>query len=142
MQLMVIQDSDRLKIGSIAAQVGMELANGYRISKVNDKSVIGQCDGHTEKFFDPTSIYYTEAVRWGNTCTAVDKKAEDEAAIVRKFRHGESAYRQYVEYGYAPALSDRIEEAGYSFAKQVETHRQIAIAQLEKAGVMQCSNQA
>ena len=35
MQLMVIQDSDRTKIGSIAAQVGMELSNGYKIVKVN-----------------------------------------------------------------------------------------------------------
>lgn len=37
MQLMVIQDSDRLKIGSISAQVGMELANGYKVVKVTKK---------------------------------------------------------------------------------------------------------
>lgn len=142
MQLMVIQDSDRLKIGSMAAQVGMELANGYRISKVNDKSVIGQCDGHTEKFFDPTSIYYTEAVRWGFTSLVVDEKAENSAALVRKFRDGESAHRQYVEYGYAPPISDRIEEAGYDFAKLVQKQRELAIAQLEKAGEVPCSTQA
>ena len=42
MQLMVIQDSDRTKIGSIAAHVGMELANGLKIVKVNEKSVIAR----------------------------------------------------------------------------------------------------
>ena len=133
MQLMVIQDSDRLKIGSMAAQVGMELANGYRISKVNDKSVIGQCDGHTEKFFDPTSIYYTEAVCWGYTGATVDKKAENEAAIVRKFRHGEAAHRQYIEYGYAPPISNSIEAAGFDFAKEVQANRELAIAELLEA---------
>jgi len=42
MQLMVIQDSDNLKIGEIAAFVGIELANGYKVVKVNDKSAIAR----------------------------------------------------------------------------------------------------
>lgn len=124
MHLKVITDSDRSGIGTIDAQVGMELANGYTISKVHEKSVIGQCKGHTEKFFAPTSIFYSEAICWGFSNCAVDKQAENLAALTRKFRQGESVYQQYVEYSYAPALSDRIEEAGYSFAKQVEAHRQ------------------
>ncbi|KJH69793.1 hypothetical protein [Aliterella atlantica] len=139
MQLMVIQDSDRTKIGSVAAQVGMELANGYKVSKVNDKSVIAQCNGHTEKFFDPTSIYYTEATRWGFRCSTVDEKVETLAALTRKFRYGESACQQYIDYGYASALSNRIEEAGFSFAKLVQKQREEAIAQLQKAEVVECS---
>ncbi len=74
MQLMVIQDSDNLKIGSIAAQVGMKLANGYKVVKscagklpraelyvkVNDKSAIARSavpeaiaehDGHAREVF-------------------------------------------------------------------------------------------
>lgn len=129
MQLRVIQDSDRLSIGTIEAQVGMRLANRYKITKVHTKSIVGECNGHTDKFFAPESIYYTEAVRWGFSHPAVDKKAENLAALTRKFRYGEAAHQQYVEYGYAPTLTDGIEEAGYSFAKQVEAHRQSALAQ-------------
>ena len=98
MQLMVIQDSDRLKIGMIAAHVGMELANGYKIVKVNEKSVIARSavleaiaehDGHTEKFFDPTSIFYTEAIAWGFPGKiGVDERAEELAARVRNFERG------------------------------------------------------
>lgn len=128
MQLMIVTDSDRTKVGSMAAQVGMKLANGYKISKVNNKSVIAQCNGHTEKFFDPTSIYYTETTLWGFSCSTVDEKTETLAALTRKFRHGESAYQQYIDYGYAPTLSDRIEAAGYNFALLVQKQRQIAIA--------------
>lgn len=139
MQLMVIQDSDRTKIGSITAQVGMELANGYKVSKVNDKSVIAHYDGHFDKFFDSSSIYYTEAVRWGFSNPAVDEEAETLAALTRKFRHGEAAYQQYIEYGYAPALSNRIEQAGYDFAEQVQKQREEALVQLQKGEVIECS---
>ena len=45
MQLMIIQDSDRLKIGSIAAFVGMELANGYKIVKVNYSKLSNKLPG-------------------------------------------------------------------------------------------------
>ena len=92
MQLMVIQDSDRTKIGEIEAQAGMELANGYKVVKVNDKSAIAEHDGHSEKFFDPTSIFYTEAIAWGFSEKAgVDGRAENLAASVRKFNRGEEA---------------------------------------------------
>lgn len=135
MQLKVIQDSDRLDIGTIEAQVGMRLANGYTITKVHTESVVAECNGHTDKFFPPESIYYSEAVRWGFSHPTVDAQAENLAALVRKFRYGEAAHHQYVEYGYTPTLADRIEEAGFAFAKQVEAHRKSAIAQLEEAGV-------
>ena len=129
MQLMVIQDSDRLKIGNLDAQVGMELANGYKIVKVNSKSAIAKRDNHTEKFFDPTSIFYTEAVNWGIAGKAgVDGRAEGLAAVVRKFNRGEEAYQKFQEYGYTLQLLDPIEEAGYNFAKEVEEKRQLAIS--------------
>lgn len=133
MQLKVIQDSDHLSIGTIEAQVGMRLANSYKISKVNAKSVVAFNNGHTDKFFAPISIYYTEAVRWDFNHPDVDEQAENLAALTRKFTRGESAYQQYMEYGYAPGLIDRIEEAGFDFAEQVQRMRQQAIAQLEKA---------
>lgn len=135
MQLRVITDSDRTCLGIIEAQVGIRLANGYTISKVHPKSVVAECNGHTDKFFPPESIFYTEAVRWGFSHPTVDENAENEAAITRKFRHGEAAHQQYINYGYAPALADGIEEAGFAFAKLVEAHRKSAIAQLEEAGV-------
>lgn len=129
MQLMVIQDSDLTGIGRIDAQVGIELANGYKIVKVNGKSVIAERDNHTEKFFDPISIYYTEAVNWGFAGKAgVDGRAEGLAAVVRKFNRGEEAYQKFQEYGYPLQLFDPIEEAGYNFAKEVEQKRQLAIS--------------
>lgn len=139
MRLMVIQDSDRTKIGSIAAQVGMELANGYKVVKVNDKSAIAEHDGHSEKFFDPTSIFYTEAKSWGFSAKAgVDGRAENLAASVRKFNRGEEAYQKFQEYGCVLQLFDPLEKAGYDFAKEVFAQRQSAIsnslvAQLETA---------
>lgn len=139
MQLKVITDSDRSGIGTIDAQIGMELANGYTISKVHEKSVVAECKGHTDKFFAPTSIFYTEAVQWGFSHPAVDTQVENLAALTRKFKQGESAYQQYIDYGYAPILSNRIEQAGYSFAQQVQADRLRAIAQLEKAEMLKCS---
>lgn len=117
----------------------MKLANGYKISKVHQESVVGECNGHTDKFFPPESIYYTEAVRWGFSHPSVDEQVENLAAITRKFRQGEAAHQQYLDYGYVPSLSNCIESAGYNFAEQVQAERLKAIAQLDKAGVMQCS---
>ncbi len=126
---MVIQDSDLTGIGRIDAQVGIELANGYKIVKVNGKSVIAERDNHTEKFFDPISIYYTEAVNWGFAGKAgVDGRAEGLAAVVRKFNRGEIAYQQYLERGFISLLSDRIEKAGYDFAKETMGLREVAIS--------------
>lgn len=139
MQLIVIQDSDRLGIGKIDAQVGMELANGYLIVKVNHKSAIAEHDGYSEKFFDPTSIFYTEARAWGFPGKfGVDKRAEEQAATVRNFERGELAYKQYHDYGYVVSLGDAIEQAGFDFAKELQAQRQLAIsnslvAQLETA---------
>ncbi len=96
MQLMVIQDSDRTGIGRIDAQVGMELANGYKIVKVNDKSAIGEHDGHTEKFFDPTSISILRQIAWGFFINAgVDGQAESLAASVRRFNRGEKLTKSF-----------------------------------------------
>lgn len=128
MQLMVIQDSVRTGIGRIDAQVGMELANGYKIVKVNDKSAIAEHDGHSEKFFDPTSIFYTEAIAWGFSGKAgVDGRAENLAASVRKFNHGEEAYQKFQEYGCTLPLNDPLEKVGYDFAKVVQEMREAAI---------------
>ena len=107
----------------------MELANGYKIVKVNGKSVIAERDNHTEKFFHPTSIFYTEAVNWGFAGKAgVDGRAEGLAAVVRKFNRGEEAYRKFQEYGGTLSLNDPLEKAGYDFAKKVEVKRQLAIS--------------
>jgi len=148
MQLMIIQDSDRLKIGSIAAFVGMELANGYKIVKVNNKSAIARSavpeaiaehQRHTEKFFDPTSIFYTEAIAWGFPGKAgVDRRAESLAAFVRRFERGKLVYQQHQEHKYISPIVDSIEQAGYDFAKEVLAQKQLAIsnslvAQLETA---------
>ena len=130
MQLMVIQDSDSSGIGKIMAQVGMELANGYKIIKVNDKSVIAERNNHTEKFFDPTSIYYTEALAWEFTCSKVDAQTEQLAAIKNKFAHGERKFKLYHENGYVLPLGDRIEQSGFDFAKEVQAQRDLAIAKL------------
>lgn len=141
MQLNVITDSDRAGIGTIDAQIGMELANRYKINKVHEKSVVAECNGHTDKFLAPESIYYTEAICWGFSHPDINEQAENLAALTRKFKQGESAYQQYLDYGYTPALDDWVEEAGYNFAKLVQAHRQLAIAQLEKAEVAKCNIQ-
>lgn len=135
MQLMVIQDSDNSKIGEIAASTGMELANGYKIIKVNNKSAIAVSRGrHTEKFCDPTSIFYTEAIAWGFPENySVNRQAEELAATLRKFERGEQAYKQYHEHEYILPLCDRREQAGYDFAKEVQAKRELAIAQLLEA---------
>ena len=130
MQLMVIPDSDHTKIGSIAATVDMELANGYKVVKVNEKSVIAERHGHTEKFFDPTSIFYTEAIVWGFICSKVNDQTEQLAAMKEKFAHGERKFKLYHENGYVLPLRDPIEQAGYNFAKEVQVQRKLAIAEL------------
>lgn len=117
MQLKVITDTDRLSVGTIEVKVGMRLANGYKVSKVHTKSIVGECNGHTDKFFPPESIFYTEAAHWGFSHPTVDAPGENLAAITRKFRYGEAAHQQYVTYGYAPTLADGVEEAGYSERK-------------------------
>ncbi len=118
----------RTKIGEIEAQAGMELANGCKVVKVNDKSVIAEHDGHSEKFFDPTSIFYTEAKSWGFSAKAgVDRRAENLAASVRKFNRGIEAYQKFQEYGYTLPLNDPLEKAGYDFAKVVQEMREAAI---------------
>ena len=95
MQLMVvIQDSDRLGIGEIDAQVGMKLANGYKIVKVYNKSIIGENHSYTDKLFSPISIYYTQAARWGFTCSDVNDQSEQLAAINKIFGRGEGKFRQ------------------------------------------------
>ena len=131
MQLMVIQDSDNLKIGNIDAQVGMELSNGYKVVKVNDKSAIAEHDGHSEKFFDPTSIFYTEATRWRFTCSKVDVQTEQLAPIKNKFAHGERKFKLYQENGYILPLCNCIEQAGYDFAKEVQVQKELAITKME-----------
>ena len=148
MQLRVIQDSNNLGIGKIDAQVGMKLANGYKIVKVNDKSMIARSavpeaiaerDNHTEKFFHPTSIYYTVATAWGFTCSKVNDQTEQLAAIKKKFTHGERKFKLYHENGYVLSLCEaryrarlryRIEQAGYDFAKEVQVQKDSEIAKL------------
>ena len=106
----------------------MELANGYKVVKVNDKSAIAKHDGHIEKFFDPTSIFYTEAIAWGFSEKAgVDGRAENLAASVRKFNRGIEAYQKFQEYGCVVPLNDPLEKAGYDFAKDVQVLRKSAI---------------
>ena len=133
MQLMVIQDSDRTGIGNIDAQVGMKLANGYTVVKINDKSIIGENHSHTDKLFSPISIYYTQAARWGFTCSDIDDQTEQLAAINKIFGHGERKFRLYHENGYVLPLSDRLEQAGYDFAKEMQAHRELVIRELLEA---------
>ena len=94
MQLRVIQDSNNIGIGEIDAQVGMKLANGYKVVKVHNKSIIGENHSYTDKLFSPISIYYTEAARWGFTCSNVDNQTEQLAAIRKIFARGEGKFRQ------------------------------------------------
>lgn len=94
MQLRVIQDSNNIGIGEIDAQVGMKLANGYKVVKVHNKSIIGENHSYTDKLFSPISIYYTEAARWGFTCSNVDNQTELLAAIRKIFARGEGKFRQ------------------------------------------------
>jgi hypothetical protein len=133
MQLTIIKNSDSEGIGKIEAQVGMELANGYKVLKVNDKSVVAELDVHQEKFFPITFIYYSEAMRWEFTCSTVDTQTEKLAAIKKKFMRGEKKYKLYYENGYILPLSDRTEQAGYDFAKEMQVQRSLVIAELEKA---------
>jgi len=138
MQLRVIKDSNNegiSKLGKIDAQVGMELANGYTVTKVNDKSVIAEHDGHTEKFFSITSIYYTEATRWRFTCSVVNHEAEKKAAIARKFERGEAIFQQHYGQNITLSLSldDPLEQAGYEFARKVQVQRELVIAKLLEA---------
>ena len=100
MQLRVIQDSNNIGIGKSDAQVGMKLANGYKIVKVHNKSIIGENHSYTDKLFSPTSIYYTEAVRWGFTCSDVNDQSEQLAAINKIFARGEGKFRQFSDNGY------------------------------------------
>lgn len=130
---MVIQDTNNEGIGEIEAQVGMELADGYKIIKVNNKNVIAERDNHTEKFFHPTSICYTEATAWGFTCFKVNDQTEQLAAIKKKFTHGERKFKLYHENGYVLPLGDRIEQAGYDFAEEMQVQRELAIAELLEA---------
>jgi len=130
MQLRVIQDSNNLGIGKIDAQVGMKLANGYKIVKVHNKSIIGENHSYTDKLFSPTSIYYTEAVHWGFNCAAVDNQTEQLAAIRKIFTRGEGKFRQFSENGYVMPLCDRLEVAGYEFAKEMQANREAAVLEL------------
>lgn len=130
MWLKVIQDSNNLGIGEIDAQVGMKLANGYKIVKVHNKSVIAENHSYTDKLFPPISIYYTEAARWGFTCPAVDDQVEQVAAMKKKFVRGEGKFRQFSENGYVLPLCDCIEVAGYDFAKEMQAKREAAVLEL------------
>ena len=130
MQLRVIQDSDNLGVGNIDAQVGMKLANGYTVVKINDKSIIGENHAHTDKLFSPISIYYTQAADWGFTCSDVDDQTEQLAAINKIFGHGERKFRLYHQNGYVLPLSDRIEQAGYNFAKEMQANRETVVLEL------------
>ncbi|WP_009631578.1 hypothetical protein [Synechocystis sp. PCC 7509] len=94
MQLRVIQDSNNLGIGKIDAQVSMKLANGYKVVKVHNKSIIGENHAYTDKLFSPISIYYTQAARWGFTCPTVNDQSEQLAAIKKIFGRGEGKFRQ------------------------------------------------
>lgn len=118
------------------------MANGYKITKVNSQSIVAECNGHIDKVFPHVSIYYTEATCWGYSNSTVDEQAQNTAALVRKFRHGEAAYQQYLDYGYTPVLSDRIAEAGFSFAKRVQAYREVAIAHCKKLKLQQQSAEA
>ena len=133
MQLRVIKDTNNEgigKLGRIDAIVGMELANGYTVIKVNNKSVIAELDGYKEKFFPVTSIYYTEATRWGFTCSAVNHQAEKKAAIARNFERGEAIFGRHYKQNITLSLDDAVEQAGYNFAKEVQVQRKLGIAEL------------
>ncbi len=134
MQLRVIKDTNNEgigKLGRIDAQIGMELANGYTIVKVNEKSIIAEHNGYKEKFFIATSIYYTEAICWGFTCSVVNHRAEKKAAIARNFQRGEAIFGQHYEQNITLSLDDAVERAGYEFAKEVQVQRRLAIAKVE-----------
>jgi len=138
MQLIVIKDSDDVALGKIEARVGMWLANGYQIIKVNAKSLIARDkEEFEEKFTSPTSVYYTEAKRWGFSSREVDDSVENRAVLMRKFRWGEFAYQHYIEYGVILPLSDSVECAGYEFAKKVDKMRSIEVQQLSKQEVLE-----
>ena len=133
MQLRVIKDTNNEgigKLGRIDAIVGMELANGYTVIKVNNKSVIAELDGYKEKFFIATSIYYAEATRWGFTCSVVDHQTENKAAIAREFERGEAIFQQHYEQNITLLLEDAVKRAGYEFAKKMQVQRELEIAKL------------
>ncbi len=133
MQLRIIKDTNNEgigKLGRIDAIVGMELANGYTVIKVNNKSVIAELDGYEEKFFIATSIYYTEAICWGFTGFVVNHQAEKKAAIARNFERGEAIFRQHYEQNITLLLEDTVKRAGYEFALKMQVQRELAIAAL------------
>jgi hypothetical protein len=134
MQLRVVKDTNNEgigKLGKIEAQVGMELANGYKVVKVNDKSVIAELNSYKQKFFPVTSIYYTEATCWGFTCSLVNHQAQKKAAIARRFERGEAVFQQHYERNITLLPDDSVERAGYEFALKVQAQRQLAIAKVE-----------
>lgn len=136
MQLRIIKDTNNEgigKLGRIDAQVGMELASGYTVVKVNEKSVIAELDGYKEKFFPITSIYYTEATRWGFTCSAVNHQVEKKAAIARNFERGEAILGQHYEQNITLSLDDAVKRAGYEFALKVQVQRELTITKLLEA---------
>ena len=133
MQLRVIQDSNNLEVGRIEAQVGMKLTNEYKIVKVKDESITAEHDGHTGKFLSITSIYYTEATRWGFTCSVVNHQAEKRTAITRKFERGEAIFGQHYEQNITLSLDDAAKSAGYEFALKIQVQRELAIAELLEA---------
>jgi hypothetical protein len=138
MQLIVIKDSDDVALGKIEARLGMWLANGYQIIKVNVKSLIARDkEEFEEKFTSPTSVYYTEAKRWGFSSREVDDSVENRAALMRKFRRGEFAYQHYIEYGVILPLSDSIERAGYEFARKLQEMRSSEIQRLMEQEVLE-----
>ena len=110
-----------------------------RLRGAQRTSAIAEHQRHTEKFFDPTSIFYTEAIAWGFPGKAgVDRRAESLAAFVRRFERGKLVYQQRQEHKYISSIVDSIEQAGYDFAKEVLAQKQLAIsnslvAQLETA---------
>lgn len=93
--------------------------------------MIAEYHGHTEKFFDPTSIFYTEATGWGFISSVVDERAEGLAGITRKFRRGEAIFQQDYERNTTLSLDNSIESAGYNFAKEMQAKRESAILELK-----------
>jgi hypothetical protein len=141
MQLTIIKDSDSTGIGRIEAQVGMKLTNGYEVTKVNSKSLIGRDrEGWVEKFSSPISIYYTEAKRWGTSNLEIDDSTEERAATERKFRRGEFLYQLYIEHGSILPLSDPAERAGYEFAERIQVMRATEIQQLIEQEVLKVAS--
>ncbi|MBE9017640.1 hypothetical protein IQ272_16125 [Chroococcidiopsidales cyanobacterium LEGE 13417] len=131
MRLTIIKDSDSTGIGRIEAQIGMKLTNGYEVTKVNSKSLIGRdSEGWIEEFSYPISIYYTEAKRWGIGNLGIDDSTEKRAATERKFRRGEFLYQLYMEHGSVLPLNDPAERAGYEFAERIQVMRSTEIQQL------------